>query len=259
VNHRRRRNYHARHAVRRHYTANAVPAVALTAAALAATAGTVLLPAMHHPAKAAAGGTPTLANLDADRLADFRASRADDRPTPDTDPTRIAPKPGPPAAPKTPPPPPAPPAPPPPPRPVAGLNQTQMNNAAIIVKVARQRGLSKRAAVIGIATAMQESSLYNQANPAVRASMQYPHQGASVDHDSVGLFQQRTSCGWGTVAQLMNPEYSTNAFFNVLVTVSGWDRMSLATAAQAVQKSAFPWAYAKWESMAQQVVNALVG
>jgi hypothetical protein len=240
--HHHRRQYHARHAVPRRRSP--VPAVAMTAAALAATASTVLLPALAHPVPQD-DATP-LAGPDtaADRLADFRATRGLDRSLP----VQAVPVPQP-----------TPPPPPPPPRPVAGLDQAQMNNAATIVKVAQQRGLSKRAMVIGVATALQESDLYNQANPAVRASMQYPHEGASVDHDSVGLFQQRASQGWGTVAQLMNPAYSSGLFFAALVQVSGWDRMSLATAAQAVQRSAFPWAYAKQEARAQQIVNALVG
>jgi hypothetical protein len=254
VSHRRSPNYRARHAAlrrsRRHYQQSVVPAVALTACALAATASTVLLPALSHAHVSQDSAAP-LANLDADRLADLPASRSMDRQAVAV-PATTTPSP-------TPPPPPAAPAPPPRPRPVAGLNQAQMDNAAIIVQVARARGLSKRAMVIGVATAMQESSLYNQANPAVRASMALPHQGASVDHDSVGLFQQRASMGWGSVTQLMNPQYAAGAFFNVLVQVPGWGRMSLATAAQSVQKSGLPWAYAKWESAAQQVVNALTG
>jgi hypothetical protein len=253
VSRRRTPDYQARHAVRRRpkRQQSVVPAVALTACALAATASTVLLPALsqaHVPAQDE--NTTPRANLDADRLTDFRASRMMDRQI------HVATPPAPAAPAPTPPPPPAP---PPKPRPVAGLDQAQMDNAAVIVQAARQRGLSKRAMVIGVATAMQESNLYNQANPAVRASMSMPHQGASYDHDSVGLFQQRASQGWGSVAQLMNPSYASGAFFAALVQVPGWDRMSLATAAQSVQKSAYPWAYAKWESTAQQVVNALAG
>lgn len=254
MSHRRARHYRARHVAlqrsRRHYQQSVVPAVALTACALAATASTVLLPALSHAHVPQEDTAAPMANLDADRLADLSASRSMNRP---------APAPAAPATTPAPTPPPAAPAPPPKPRPVAGLNQVQMDNAAVIVEVARARGLSKRAMVIGVATAMQESSLYNQANPAVRASMALPHQGASVDHDSVGLFQQRSSAGWGSVAQLMNPQYAAGAFFNVLVQVPGWSRMSLATAAQSVQRSALPWAYAKWESAAQLVVNALVG
>jgi hypothetical protein len=250
VSHRRTHNYRARHAVRPRprRQQSVVPAVALTACALAATASTVLLPALSQAHVPQDDGTTPHANLDADRLSDFHASRMTDRQI------QVATPPATPA----PTPPPAPAA-PPKPRPVAGLTQAQMDNAAIIVQAARQRGLSKRAMVIGVATAMQESNLYNQANPAVRASMGLPHQGASVDHDSVGLFQQRASQGWGSVAQLMNPSYAAGAFFAALAQVPGWDRMSLATAAQSVQQSAYPWAYAKWESTAQQVVNALAG
>jgi len=249
VRHRRTpRNYRARHVKRVQRKNSVVPAVALTACALAATASTILLPAFASQPVPQDEASP-LVGADDDRLSDARASRLTDRGTPAAIPGTVAQ-----ANPSTPAPTPAPPA---KPRPVAGLTQAQMDNAATIVSVARQHGLSKRAMVIGIATALQESDLYNQANPAVHASMALPHEGASVDHDSVGLFQQRASQGWGTVAQLMDPAYSASAFFNVLAQVPGWDRMSLATAAQSVQRSAFPWAYAKWESTAQQIVDAL--
>ena len=74
----------------------------------------------------------------------------------------------------------------------------------------------------------------------------------------MGLFQQRPSSGWGTVAQLMDPVQSAARFFAKLVTVSGWPGMSPAKAAQAVQRSAFPNAYAKHTELAQKIVNALL-
>ncbi len=253
MRHRRTRNYRARHAIRVQRRHSAVPAVALTACALAATASTILLPAFASQPVPQDEASP-LVGADDDRFSDAHASRLADRGAQQvTVPGTVA------QATPTPTPTPAPPTAPARPAPVAGLTQAQMDNAATIVTVARQRGLSKRAMVIGVATALQESDLYNQANPAVRASMALPHEGASVDHDSVGLFQQRASQGWGTVAQLMDPAYSAGAFFSVLVQVPGWDRMALSTAAQSVQRSAFPWAYAKWESTAQQIVNALAG
>ena len=132
-----------------------------------------------------------------------------------------------------------------------------MDNAATIVRVARQRNLPQRAMVIAVATALQESNLYNQASRAVPESFRYPHQGDSVDFDSVGLFQQRPSMGWGTVAHLMDPAYSAGLFYSALVQVSGWQSMSLTWAAQAVQRSAYPYAYAKHETRAQQIVAAL--
>lgn len=143
-----------------------------------------------------------------------------------------------------------------PPAPVAGLDQTEMTNAAVVVKVGAQRGLPQRAQVIAIATALQESNLYNMASNAVLESFRYPHQGASSDHDSVGLFQQRPSQGWGSVAELMDPAHSAGLFYDRLVNVARWQSMSLTDAAQAVQRSAFPGAYQKHEGRAQQIVAA---
>lgn len=153
----------------------------------------------------------------------------------------------------------APPVPPAPPvvRPVAGLDQQQMDNAALIVKQGRAQGMPDRALVIAVATAMQESDLYNIASSAVPSSLQLPHQGVGSDHDSVGLFQQRASQGWGTVAQLMDPSSSARLFYSALSQVQGWQRMSVTAAAQAVQRSAFPGAYQKHASRAEQVVGAL--
>jgi hypothetical protein len=144
-----------------------------------------------------------------------------------------------------------------PPAPVGGLTQQQMNNAATIVKVGQQRQMPKRAYVIAIATALQESYLRNLANGNLPESMSLPNEGLGYDHDSVGLFQQRPSSGWGTVAQCMTPSYSAGTFYERLALVFGWESMSLAAAAQAVQISAFPDAYAKHEPLATQIVDAL--
>ncbi|GAA0708284.1 hypothetical protein Drose_31010 [Dactylosporangium roseum] len=143
------------------------------------------------------------------------------------------------------------------PQPVAGLDQLQMDNAAIIVRQGKAQGMPRRALVVAVATAMQESDLHNVASSAVPSSLRLPHQGVSTDHDSVGLFQQRASQGWGTVPQLMDPAHSAMLFYNALAQVSGWERMSVAAAAQAVQRSAFPGAYQKHASRAEQVVTAL--
>ncbi|MEV6923220.1 hypothetical protein AB0M46_01710 [Dactylosporangium sp. NPDC051485] len=153
---------------------------------------------------------------------------------------------------------PVPPPAPRPPRPVAGLDQTQMNNAVVIVRQGRAQGMPDKALVVAIATAMQESDLYNVASPAVPASLRLPHDRVSQDHDSVGLFQQRTSQGWGTVAELMNPAHSAMLFYNALARVSGWQGMSVTRAAQAVQRSAYPGAYQKHADRAAQVVAAIV-
>jgi hypothetical protein len=146
----------------------------------------------------------------------------------------------------------------PPVRPVAGLDQSAMDNAAIIVRVGRDRGVPQRGLVVAVATAMQESDLHNVASGAVPSSLSYAHQGVSQDADSVGLFQQRPSQGWGSVGQLMDPEHSTALFFDALARVPGWESMSVTAAAQAVQRSAFPNAYSKHQSAAETVVQALL-
>jgi len=144
------------------------------------------------------------------------------------------------------------------PAPVAGLTQDQMDNAAAIVKVGQTMQLSRWGIIIAIATAMQESNLYNVASGVLPESMDYPHQGVGWDHDSVGLFQQRPSSGWGSVANLMKPAYAAEKFYSALVEVPGWANMALTEAAQAVQVSAFPDAYAKHEGRATTVVDALL-
>ena len=117
----------------------------------------------------------------------------------------------------------------------------QTANVAVIVSVVKARGLPLRAAVIAVGTAVQESVLRN---------IDYG------DRDSLGLFQQRPSQGWGTPEQILDPVYSTGKFLNGLVGVPGWETMELTVAAQAVQRSGFPDAYAKWELLAAQLVTA---
>jgi murein DD-endopeptidase MepM/ murein hydrolase activator NlpD len=126
------------------------------------------------------------------------------------------------------------------------LGDEQMRNTAIIISVGQRMNVPPRGWVVGIATAMQESWLRN-----------LPHLGARNDHDSVGLFQQRPSQGWGSAAQLMDPEYASRKFYEKLLTVRGWETMALTDAAQAVQRSAYPDAYAKHEPLATLVVNML--
>lgn len=131
---------------------------------------------------------------------------------------------------------------------VPPYGQAQMRNAAIIINVGADLGVPPRGWVIAVATAMQESGLSN-----------LPHLGADNDHDSVGLFQQRPSQGWGTPEQVRDPAYASRKFYEKLLTVSGWQRLSLTAAAQRVQVSAFPDAYAKHETIATRIVNALTG
>ncbi|WP_277209002.1 hypothetical protein [Isoptericola croceus] len=124
------------------------------------------------------------------------------------------------------------------------LTPVQAQNAALIVGTSIQRGLPARAGTIGVATALQESSLVN---------IEYG------DRDSLGLFQQRPSQGWGTPAEIMDPEYSTNAFYAGLEQVDGWHDLDVTVAAQAVQRSAFPDAYAQHETRSRAWASSLTG
>jgi hypothetical protein len=143
--------------------------------------------------------------------------------------------------------------------PVAGLSQQQMDNAQHIVKVGLQMGLPKRAYVMAVACAMQESNLLNLASTVLPESYSYAHDGDGSDHDSIGLFQQRPSAGWGSIQQIMQPDYAASAFYQRLVGVPGWQGMALTWAVQSVQVSAYPLAYAPHEGQAQAVVDAIVG
>jgi hypothetical protein len=141
--------------------------------------------------------------------------------------------------------------------PVAGLTQTQMDHAVAIVEQAKKMNLPRRASVVAIATALQESQLRNHANNRVPASLRLPHEGLSSDFDSIGLFQQRPSQGWGTAAELMTPAISASRFFDRLVKVQNWPNLNVGDAAQAVQRSAFPDAYDKHRARAEQIVTAI--
>lgn len=129
---------------------------------------------------------------------------------------------------------------------VTGLTAEMAANAAIIIQVGRELGVPDRGIVIALAAAMQESSLRN---------IDYG------DRDSIGLFQQRPSTGWGTKDQILNASHAARLFYGGpsnpnkgrtrgLLDIAGWQSMSLTQAAQAVQISAFPNAYAKWETSA---------
>lgn len=124
------------------------------------------------------------------------------------------------------------------------LSPEQTDNAALIALTAVRRSLPARAATIGLATALQESSLIN---------VDYG------DRDSLGLFQQRPSQGWGTVEQVMDPVYATNTFYDHLVRVPDYTQLAVTEAAQAVQRSAFPDAYAQHEQRARAFASALTG
>ncbi|MER7740083.1 heavy metal transporter [Streptomyces sp. NPDC096538] len=120
----------------------------------------------------------------------------------------------------------------------------QAVNAATITAVGTARDLPERAVTIALATALQESALRN---------IDYG------DRDSVGLFQQRPSQGWGTPRQIMDPAYASEKFYEHLEKVPGYTRLPLTVAAQKVQRSGFPQAYAKHEPDATLLAAALTG
>jgi hypothetical protein len=141
--------------------------------------------------------------------------------------------------------------------PVAGLTQTQMDHAKTIVDVAEQMKLPKKAAVVAVSTSMQETNLHNLANTGQPSSANQPNDGTGYDHDSIGLFQQRPASGWGSVNELMDPATSAHKFYQALADVSGWQTMPVTVAAQTVQGSAFPDAYAKHQDKAEAVVDTI--
>jgi len=126
----------------------------------------------------------------------------------------------------------------------ADLSWEQSRNASIIAAVAAQRGLVPRAVSIGITTAFQESGIRN---------LDYG------DRDSLGIFQQRPSQGWGTADQIMDPYYATGKFFDVMVTIDDWANADIGDVAQAVQRSGYPDAYDQHVPTARLLASALSG
>ena len=136
---------------------------------------------------------------------------------------------------------------------VAILSPEMEGNARTIISVGRSLGVSDYGLVIALAAAMQESTLLN---------LDYG------DRDSLGVFQQRPSQGWGTPSQVTDPSYASKLFFGGpanpnggntegLLDITGWQSMTVTDAAQAVQRSAYPDAYAKWEVSARAWLNQL--
>ena len=124
------------------------------------------------------------------------------------------------------------------------LSPDQVDNAATIAAVGLKLGLPDHAVTVALATALQESKLMNL---------------SSGDRDSAGLFQQRPSQGWGTFAQITDPVYASTAFYQKLEQQDGWQTMTVTQAAQSVQHSAAPDAYADWENEARAMSGALTG
>ena len=120
-------------------------------------------------------------------------------------------------------------------------NAGQLRNAHTIISVARAMHLPPRAAVIAIAAAEQESQLNNM---------------RGGDLDSAGLFQMRPSAGWGSYRQVTDPVYASRKFYKVLLDkVPNWQHLPVTVAAQAVEVSAFGWAYARWEQSSGDLVS----
>lgn len=124
------------------------------------------------------------------------------------------------------------------------VDPTQASNAATIAAVGSKMDMPERGVVVALATAYQESRLENIEHG---------------DRDSLGLFQQRPSQGWGTEEEIQDPRYSSKRFFKALNKIEGWEDMRVTEAAQAVQRSAYPEAYQQWADEAQTLTDAMLG
>lgn len=127
---------------------------------------------------------------------------------------------------------------------VVDLSTEQAENAATIAAIGVRRGLPARAVSIALATAYQESKITNLDHG---------------DRDSIGLFQQRPSQGWGTEKQIKDPDYATNKFYDALEKIEGYQGMRITEAAQEVQRSGFPEAYEDHAQDARTLASALTG
>jgi hypothetical protein len=125
-----------------------------------------------------------------------------------------------------------------------GLDLEQARNATTIAAVGKRLGMPDHAVSVALATAFLESGLHNLAHG---------------DRDSVGLFQQRPSQGWGTPTQLLTPRYAAAAFYQGLAKVPGWQTLAVTDAAQRVQRSALPHGYAQFEPEGRALAIATTG
>lgn len=148
------------------------------------------------------------------------------------------------------------------------LSPVQLHHATTVVSIGQRRSESDYAMVIALAVAAQESRFLNYANDGtgvlapeqrgVERSLTYPHDAVGHDHGSLGIMQQQYPW-WGTVAELMDPATAAAKFYAALHEVPGWDSMTVTEAAQAVQRSAFPGAYAQWEPLARALLARITG
>lgn len=150
------------------------------------------------------------------------------------------------------------------------LGRGQLTHAATIVTVgARTSGVGREGVVVALMAALTESTLRMLANPsAFPESVSYPNDGNGSDHDSLGLFQMRPAAGWGSVAELMDPEYQALAFFGGnsgpnagsprgLLDIPGWALLDPGEAAQSVEVSAYPDRYRNYQPVADTILSAL--
>ena len=126
----------------------------------------------------------------------------------------------------------------------AQIDIEQARWTTLMAAISQRRGLPPRATTIAIATAFQESKIHN---------LDYG------DRDSGGLFQQRPSQGWGTREQVRDPQHAIGRFYDALVKIKGYTNMSITEAAQRVQRSAYPGAYAQHEDYARALASSLRG
>jgi hypothetical protein len=124
------------------------------------------------------------------------------------------------------------------------MSPEQTAHATTIAAVGKRMGMPDHAVSVALAAALQESKLYNLEHG---------------DRDSLGLFQQRPSQGWGTASEILTPHYAASAFYRHLARVAGWQTMPVTTAAQRVQRSGAPSAYARWEHQARAIAQAATG
>lgn len=149
------------------------------------------------------------------------------------------------------------------------LRHTQLTRAATIITVGSGiEGVGRQGVLVGLMAALTESTLRMLANVAYPTSLDMPNDGIGSDHDSLGLFQMRPTAGWGTVDELMDPNYQVRAFFGGpegpnfpspagLLDIPGWQSADPGSAAQSVERSAFPDRYQDYQPVAEAILAAL--
>lgn len=149
------------------------------------------------------------------------------------------------------------------------LRRTQLAHAATIITVGSGiEGVGRQGVLIALMAALTESTLRMLANAAHPESLDMSNDGLGSDHDSLGLFQMRPSSGWGTVAELMDPKYQVRAFFGGpegpnypspagLLDIAGWQTADPGSAAQSVERSAYPDHYQEYQPVAEAIIKTL--